>query len=124
MSTVDVAGGFDSEPIPALLLEEPTPLSELPANLQEVFVDRSLIPPVRELDPDAAPIEFDGVHVVSTDNGEVIIGLDTSQTVLCLVTTLTPGPENETVASSCGSPAGFMSRGSMFGSLTTQEREQ
>lgn len=121
MSAVDVAGGFASQPIPALLLEPLTPLSELPERLQEVFIEASLTPPERELNPGAAPIEFDGVRVVPTDNGEVIIGLDTSQNVLCLVTTLTPGPENETAASSCGSPAGFMLQGSTSISLTTQE---
>lgn len=110
-SGVDTAGRAASQPIPSLLLEEPTPLSDLSAELQEAFVNRDSRGPLFDLGIETATKTFDGVHVIERGDMTVVVGLDTTGSTLC-VATQRAGADG--LISSCGSLAGFMMESSRF----------
>lgn len=116
---VDTAGPLVSQPIPALLLEEPTPIEDLPTWLQEPFDENSVRGPLSELDPELDQLVFAGAHVVSRDGVTVAVGLDETGRFLCTAETF-DGEDGS--ASGCGSPANFMSGRASWGSYSAGER--
>lgn len=117
-STVDVAGPFDAVPVPALLLETPTPFAELDENVQQTFTRTAPPSVVHELSSNEAPVVFDGVHVVEIDEENVFVGLDNSKSVLCLSVLRTDDQGGQYLSGSCESPAAFARDGVMSAWLT------
>lgn len=118
-SVIDVAGDPKSQPVPALLLEEPTPLAELSPQAQEALADASLIPPLERLYPEASAIEFPGAHVVEQNDVTVVVALDTTGRVLCTATYVM-GEDAST--SSCGSPTSLMTDLAIVGQQSVSGR--
>lgn len=117
-SIIDIADAPFSEPLPALLYEELTPIEDLSPGLQAGF-DSPRIRPLQDLSPDAPPIEFTGAHLVSRGDVTVAVGLDTTGQVLCVATTI---DGEESSGSGCGTPASFALEGATSGSSSAGGR--
>jgi len=115
------ATAIESIAIPSLLLEEPTPLSELSPSLLEAFAEREVRGPLADLEGDASVLAFDGVHVVERDGLVIAIGLDKSGRALCLAEQVAA---TETTSSRCGSVAGLLRDGVVVPTLSTTKDGQ
>lgn len=103
---VNTAGPIASQPIPALLLEQPTPIAELPLELRETFVANTPRGPLPLLDPELSELTFLGAHVVRREGVTVAVGLDESGRFLCIAQSI-DGQEGS--SSSCGAPTRLIS---------------
>ena len=88
-SELDTIRPIGTLPIPSLLLEETTPLSELPLGLRQHFEGDIQVPLLfAMLEPSRPALRFEAVHTVELESSPyvVAIGLDTTGTFLCTAT--------------------------------------
>ena len=106
---LDTISPVGSLPIPQLLLEEPTPLAEVPEQLRDIFIiNPELRSPLHQIDPTGPPLVFDGIHLVEHDRILVGIGLDTTGQVLCTGNMIL---DDEVATGGCSTLASFAGAG-------------